>query len=86
MLSGVTFNVHFHTLHDIHHNSITTASSNIFFPFSVARLEALGHDVGHRLIEKVAFSKPLGREPLENVKFICQHFWVEIFGQQVFNI
>eukprot|EP01084_Bolivina_argentea_P185413 319721_1 len=50
---------------------------------AVTRLEALGHDIGHRLVEKVAISKPLGRGALDDIKFICQHFWMEIFGKQV---
>ncbi len=49
----------------------------------MARLEALGYDVGLRLVEKVAISKPMGRGALDDIKFICQHFWVEIFGKQV---
>ncbi len=75
-----TFSLHFYTAM---FTILSTTSPDVLFPSSVTRLEALGHDIGHRLVEKVAISKPLGRGALGDIKFICQHFWMEIFGKQV---
>ncbi len=81
LLDGVIiFSLYFYTAM---FTILSTASPDVSFPSSVARLEALGHDIGYRLVEKVAISKPLGRGALEDIKFICQHFWMEIFGKQV---
>jgi len=48
------------------------------------RLEAMGHDVGHRIVERlVDKQKFLGFEDLDCVKFICREFWDTLFGKKV---
>lgn len=48
-----------------------------------ARLEALGVDVGTRLIERYAMERERLEADLDVVKFICKDFWEQTFKKQV---
>lgn len=48
-----------------------------------ARLEALGLDVGTRLIERYAMERERLEADLDIVKFICKDFWEQTFKKQV---
>lgn len=48
-----------------------------------ARLEALGVDVGTRLIERCAMERERLEADLDVVKFICKDFWEQTFKKQV---
>lgn len=48
-----------------------------------ARLEALGVDVGTRLIERYAMERERLGADLDVVKFICKDFWEQTFKKQV---
>lgn len=48
-----------------------------------ARLEALGLDVGARLIERHAMERERLEADLDVVKFICKDFWEAAFRKQV---
>jgi len=64
---------------------------------AAAKIERLGFDVGYRLCERLAQTKPLGgaavpgQPPasemagmqLEAVKFLCKEIWTEVFRKQI---
>jgi len=51
---------------------------------ALERLDALGYDVGFRLVERsVTNQKFLGPEPLDLVKFLCKEFWEEVFRKKI---
>eukprot|EP01039_Chlorochromonas_danica_P006179 gene6179-6814_t len=59
-----------------HANDTSTATTE--------RLEAIGYDVGYRLIERLTNGhKFIGSDPLDLIKFICKEFWEEIFKKKV---
>lgn len=47
------------------------------------RLEALGQDVGTRLVERYAMERDRLDTDLDVVKFICKDFWEQTFKKQV---
>ncbi|KAK1863934.1 hypothetical protein I4F81_006488 [Pyropia yezoensis] len=47
------------------------------------RLEGVGYDVGHRLVERYAVEKERMDSDLEAVKFVCRDFWEGVFKKQV---
>ncbi len=48
------------------------------------RLEAMGQDVGHRIVDRLAEKqKFIGFDDLDYVKFICRDFWEALFGKKV---
>lgn len=48
-----------------------------------SRMEALGFDVGQRLIERVAMDVPRLDGDLEIIKYVCKEFWEAVFKKQV---
>ncbi|OSX79450.1 hypothetical protein BU14_0076s0006 [Porphyra umbilicalis] len=47
------------------------------------RLEGVGYDVGHRLVERYAVEKERMDSDLEAVKFVCRDFWEGVFKKHV---
>lgn len=47
------------------------------------RIEALGHDVGGRLVERVALHRDRLEHDLDMVKFVCKDFWEAVFSKQI---
>ena len=48
------------------------------------RLEAMGYDVGFRLMERMSEKqKFLGFQDLDCVKFMCRDFWRVLFGKSI---
>lgn len=47
------------------------------------RLEALGNDVGARLVERYALDRDRLDHDLDMVKFICKDFWEHTFQKQI---
>lgn len=47
------------------------------------RLEALGQDVGGRLVERYALDRDRLDHDLDMVKFICKDFWEHTFKKQI---
>lgn len=47
------------------------------------RIEALGHDVGTRLLERYAQDRDMLDQDLDMVKFVCKDFWEHTFKKQI---
>ncbi|CAD5189968.1 unnamed protein product [Musa acuminata subsp. malaccensis] len=50
------------------------------------RIEAIGYQVGHQLIERYTVERPRFSDHLEAIKFICKDFWSELFKKQIDNL
>ncbi|XP_042436187.1 trafficking protein particle complex subunit 6b-like [Zingiber officinale] len=50
------------------------------------RIEAIGYQVGHQLIERYTMERPRFNDHLEVIKFICKDFWQELFKKQIDNL
>ncbi|KAG6520669.1 hypothetical protein ZIOFF_017729 [Zingiber officinale] len=50
------------------------------------RIEAIGFQVGHQLIERYTVERPRFSDHLEAIKFICKEFWSELFKKQIDNL
>lgn len=57
----------------------THAESDLIF----SKLEAMGYQVGLRLIERITKEHSRFREELEIMKFICTDFWKYIYEKQI---
>ena len=62
------------------------------FERAAAKIESIGYQVGYRLCERLAQTKPSltmavtvgdADASLEAVKFLCKEFWIEVFGKQI---
>ena len=47
------------------------------------KIEAIGFQVGMRLVERYTKDKPRFTDTLEIIKFICKDFWMEVYRKQV---
>ena len=47
------------------------------------KIEAIGFQVGVRLIERYTKDRPRFTDTLEIIKFICKDFWMEVYKKQV---
>lgn len=47
------------------------------------RIEALGHDIGTRLVERYVMERDRLEADLDIVKFICKDFWEHTFKKQI---
>eukprot|EP00184_Porphyridium_aerugineum_P007040 CAMPEP_0184698188 /NCGR_PEP_ID=MMETSP0313-20130426/4900_1 /TAXON_ID=2792 /ORGANISM="Porphyridium aerugineum, Strain SAG 1380-2" /LENGTH=205 /DNA_ID=CAMNT_0027157095 /DNA_START=206 /DNA_END=819 /DNA_ORIENTATION=+ len=47
------------------------------------RLEAIGYDIGQRLVELISVDKDRFDNELDTVKFVCKDFWETAFGKQI---
>lgn len=47
------------------------------------RVEALGHDVGARLVERYVLDRDRLDHDLDMVKFVCKDFWEHTFKKQI---
>lgn len=47
------------------------------------KIEAIGFQVGQRLIERYTKDRPRFTETLEIIKFICKDFWVDVYRKQI---
>ena len=47
------------------------------------KVEAVGFQVGQRLIERYTKDRPRFSDTLEKIKFICKDFWFEIYRKQI---
>ena len=47
------------------------------------KIEAIGFQVGVRLIERYTRDRPRFSDTLEIIKFICKDFWMEVYKKQV---
>ena len=47
------------------------------------KLEAVGFQVGQRLIERYTRDRPRFSDTLEIIKFICKDFWYEVYRKQI---
>ncbi|WOK92963.1 trafficking protein particle complex subunit 6B [Canna indica] len=50
------------------------------------RIEAIGYQVGHQLIERYTMERPRFSDHLEAIKFICKDFWSELFKKHIDNL
>ncbi|XP_020579322.1 LOW QUALITY PROTEIN: trafficking protein particle complex subunit 6B [Phalaenopsis equestris] len=50
------------------------------------RIEAIGYQVGHQLVERYTMDCPRFTDHLEAIKFICKEFWSELFKKQIDNL
>lgn len=62
-------------LTDVDHKEVMAAKR--------ARLEALGQDVGGRLVERYVVDRDRLDHNLDMVKFICKDFWEHVFRKQI---
>ena len=46
-------------------------------------VEAIGFQVGARLVERYTRDLPRFADTLEIIKFICKDFWVEVYRKQI---
>eukprot|EP00999_Lentomonas_sp_LEN2_P000588 NODE_1586_length_803_cov_109.516272_g1537_i0.p1 GENE.NODE_1586_length_803_cov_109.516272_g1537_i0~~NODE_1586_length_803_cov_109.516272_g1537_i0.p1 ORF type:complete len:213 (-),score=8.20 NODE_1586_length_803_cov_109.516272_g1537_i0:107-745(-) len=49
-------------------------------------LENMGFEVGHRFISRWTRERPLFKDVLETIKFICRDFWPECFHSEVTSL
>jgi hypothetical protein len=47
------------------------------------KLEAVGFQVGERLVERYTKERPRFSDTLEIIKFICKDFWYEVYRKQI---
>ena len=47
------------------------------------KLEAVGFQVGERLVERYTKERPRFSDTLEIIKFICKDFWFEVYRKQI---
>ena len=47
------------------------------------KIEAIGFQVGVRLVERYTKDRPRFADTLEIIKFLCKEFWMEVFRKQV---
>lgn len=47
------------------------------------KIEAIGFQVGLRLVERYTKDKPRFTDTLEIIKFICKDFWMEVYRKQI---
>ena len=47
------------------------------------KIEAMGFEVGSRLVERYTRDKPRFSDTLEIIKFICKDFWMEVYRKQI---
>ena len=47
------------------------------------KLEAVGFQVGQRLVERYTKERPRFSDTLEIIKFICKDFWFEVYRKQI---
>jgi len=47
------------------------------------KLEAVGFQVGQRLVERYTKDRPRFSDTLEIIKFICKDFWFEVYRKQI---
>lgn len=47
------------------------------------KIEAVGFQVGQRLVERYTKDRPRFSDTLEIIKFICKDFWVEVYRKQI---
>ncbi|WOL13622.1 trafficking protein particle complex subunit 6B [Canna indica] len=50
------------------------------------RIEAIGYQVGHQLIERYTMERPRFSDHLEAIKFICKDFWSQLFKKHIDNL
>jgi len=47
------------------------------------KIEAIGFQVGLRLVERYTKDRPRFADTLEIIKFVCKDFWVEVYRKQI---
>ena len=47
------------------------------------KIEAIGFQVGVRLVERYTKDRPRFGDTLEIIKFICKDFWMEVYRKQI---
>ena len=47
------------------------------------KLEAVGFQVGERLVERYTKERPRFSDTLEIIKFICKDFWYEVYRKHI---
>lgn len=70
----------------------TEKKREMAFERAAAKIESIGYQVGYRLCERLAQTKPSltmavtvgdADASLEAVKFLCKEFWIEVFRKQI---
>ena len=62
-------------------NSATPTTSQL--QLASRKIEAIGFQVGQRLVERYTKDRPRFTDTLEIIKFICKDFWVEVYRKQI---
>ena len=47
------------------------------------KVEAIGFQVGVRLVERYTKDRPRFSDTLEIIKFLCKDFWMEVYRKQI---
>ena len=47
------------------------------------KIEAIGFQVGMRLVDRYTRDRPRFTDTLEIIKFICKDFWMEVYRKQI---
>ncbi len=64
-----------------------SASKVVDFEHGFFKTEALGFEVGRRLIERMAtLEVPKLKDPLEMIKFICKDLWILLYRKQITSL
>lgn len=73
-------------------STATEKERELAFERAAAKIESMGYNVGYRLCERLAQTKPSlsmavynnhDDSALEAVKFLCKEFWTEVFRKQI---
>jgi len=73
-------------------NLTTEKDRELAFERTAAKIESMGYNVGYRLCERLAQTKPSLSmavalknvdSALEAVKFLCKEFWIEVFRKPI---
>lgn len=63
----------------------TMESQNLPSSDVSVKLEQMGFQIGFKYVEKViSVQKPLGKEPLDIIKFMCKEFYEVVFQKKVY--
>jgi len=62
-------------------SSGTTSTSQL--QHAARKIEAIGFQVGMRLVERYTKDRPRFTDTLEIIKFICKDFWMEVYRKQI---
>lgn len=62
-------------------NSATPSTSQL--QHASRKIEAVGFQVGQRLVERYTKDRARFQDTLEIVKFVCKEIWVEVYRKQI---